>query len=108
MNFRDKITLGRTGLNVGRLGISSSYGAPAEAFEEAFEKGCNYFSWGTFIKGRSKEMKKAIINILQTNHRRQHDKRTENHTHRHWDCYPRHCAPASIPQGDLQHAGGDG
>jgi hypothetical protein len=33
--------LGQTGINVGRLGVSASYGAPAEAFEEAFEKGCN-------------------------------------------------------------------
>lgn len=63
MDFKEKITLGRTGLKVGRLGISSSYGAPAEAFEEAFEKGCNYFNMGSFIKGRSKEMIKAIKNI---------------------------------------------
>jgi len=66
MNFNEKVILGRTGLRVGRLGISSSFGAPAEAFEEAFEKGCNYFSWGTFVKGRSKEMKKSIINITNT------------------------------------------
>ncbi len=71
MNFKDKITLGRTGLKVGRLGISSSFGAPAEEFEEAYEKGCNYFSWGTFIKGRSKEMKKSIINILKRSQRDQ-------------------------------------
>ena len=63
MNFKEKINLGRTGLQVGRLGISSSYGAPAEAYEEAFEKGCNYFNMGSFIKGRSKEMSKAIRNI---------------------------------------------
>ncbi len=63
MDFKEKITLGRTGLKVGRLGISSSYGAPAEAFEEAFEKGCNYFNMGSFIRGRSKEMIKAIKNI---------------------------------------------
>jgi len=63
MDFREKVTLGRTGLRVGRLGISSSYGAPAEAFEEAFEKGCNYFNMGSFIRGRSKEMIKAIKNI---------------------------------------------
>ncbi|NIM10988.1 MAG: hypothetical protein GTO45_03290 [Candidatus Aminicenantes bacterium] len=56
MNFKEKITLGRTGLKTGRLGISSSFGAPAQAFEEAFEKGCNYFTWGTFIKGRSSEI----------------------------------------------------
>jgi hypothetical protein len=35
-------SLRQTGLKVGRLGVSASYGAPAEAFEEAFEKGCNY------------------------------------------------------------------
>ena len=48
---------------VGRLGIASSYGAPAEAYEEAFEKGCNYFMMGSFMKGRSKEMTMAIKNI---------------------------------------------
>ena len=48
-----QIKLGRTELKAGRLGISSSYGAPASAFEMAFEHGCNYFTWGTFIKGRS-------------------------------------------------------
>lgn len=63
MNFREKRVLGRTGMMAGRLGISSSYGASATAFEEAFEQGCNYFTWGTFIKGRSSEMRKAIKNI---------------------------------------------
>jgi aryl-alcohol dehydrogenase-like predicted oxidoreductase len=63
MDFKEKVTLGRTGLKVGRLGISSSYGAPAEAFEEAFDRGCNYFNMGSFIRGRSKEMMKAIRNI---------------------------------------------
>jgi len=53
MIYSEKTTLGRTGLTVGRLGMSSSFGAPATAFEEAFERGCNYFTWGTFIKGRS-------------------------------------------------------
>jgi len=62
-NFSEAVTLGRTGLQVGRLGISSSYGAPAAAFEEAFERGCNYFVMGSFMKGRSKEMIKAIHNI---------------------------------------------
>ena len=56
--------LGRTGLRVGRLGISSSFGAPVAAFEEAFERGCNYWLWGTFIRGRSGEMRAAIRNIV--------------------------------------------
>ena len=63
MNFQEKKALGRTGLKAGRLGISSSYGAPAEAYEEAFEKGCNYFTLGSFGRGRSKEMIRAIRNI---------------------------------------------
>jgi len=64
MDFSQKITLGRTGLQVGRLGISSSYGAKANVFEEAYERGCNYLTWGTFIKGDSSEMKKAIRNLI--------------------------------------------
>ncbi len=63
MGFHEKRILGSTGLKAGRLGISSSFGGPAAAFEEAFDHGCNYFTWGTFIKGRSKEMAKAIRNI---------------------------------------------
>lgn len=54
--------LGKTGLKVGRLGVSASYGAPAEAFEEAFEKGCNYFYWGS---RRKSGMRQAIINICR-------------------------------------------
>ncbi len=54
--------LGRTGLEVGPLGVAASYGAPAEAFEEAFERGCNYFYWGSM---RKSGMRKAIMNICQ-------------------------------------------
>ena len=69
INFNETATLGRTGLKVGRLGISSSYGAPAQAFEEAFERGCNYFVVGSFMKGRSKEMIQAVRNITRQGHR---------------------------------------
>lgn len=69
MNFSEKRILGRTGLTVGRLGLSSSYKAPAIAFEEAFEKGCNYFVWNTFIRGRSPRMRDAIKNIVKSGKR---------------------------------------
>ncbi len=69
MDFSEKRLLGRTNLQVGRLGVASSYGAPAAAFEEAFEKGCNYFVWNTFMKGRSKEMLTAIRNIIKKGQR---------------------------------------
>ncbi|MBC8418272.1 MAG: hypothetical protein H8E10_06725 [Desulfobacterales bacterium] len=60
MDFTTPATLGRTGLKAGRLGVAASYGAPTEAFEEAFEKGCNYFYWGS---KRTKGMGDAIKNI---------------------------------------------
>jgi aryl-alcohol dehydrogenase-like predicted oxidoreductase len=56
----EKRTLGRTGLQVGRLGVAASYGAPASAFEEAFERGCNYFYWGST---RKTGMARAIRNL---------------------------------------------
>lgn len=43
--------LGRTGLQVGRLGMAASYGVPAAAVESAFERGVNYLYWGTFRRG---------------------------------------------------------
>ena len=62
-------TLGRTGLRVGRFGISSGYGADAATFEEAFERGCTYFTWGTFIKGRSRPFRKAFRSLVARGHR---------------------------------------
>jgi aryl-alcohol dehydrogenase-like predicted oxidoreductase len=43
----ERRTLGRTGLKVGRVGISSSYGIPGDALERAFEQGVNYIYWGS-------------------------------------------------------------
>jgi predicted aldo/keto reductase-like oxidoreductase len=60
MDFRQPRILGRTGLEVGRLGVAASYGAPPNAYEEAFEKGCNYFYWGS---QRKTGMLQAIKNI---------------------------------------------
>lgn len=42
-----KRTLGRTGLTVGALGMSASYGVPAAAVERGFEAGMNYLYWGS-------------------------------------------------------------
>ena len=64
MNFHEPAVLGRTGIKVGRLGIASGYGVPAVAIEEAFEQGCNYFTWGTVIKGYKPEMRQALKNIV--------------------------------------------
>ncbi len=66
-NAFEKITLGSTGLTVGPLGLAASYGAPARAFEEAFEKGCNYFYLGS--GRRSAGMKEAIRNLVAKGYR---------------------------------------
>jgi aryl-alcohol dehydrogenase-like predicted oxidoreductase len=52
--------LGRTGLQVGRMGVAASYGVPAAAVEHAFEHGINYLYWGTF---RRKAFGDAIRNL---------------------------------------------
>lgn len=62
MNTDRVRTLGQTGLQVGRLGVSCSYGAPTEAFEEAFEQGVNYFYWGST---RKTAMARAVRNIIR-------------------------------------------
>lgn len=59
-DFKQPKILGRTGIRVGRLGVAASYGAPTSAFEEAFERGCNYFYWGSM---RKRGMRQAIKNI---------------------------------------------
>jgi aryl-alcohol dehydrogenase-like predicted oxidoreductase len=60
MDFQAPRILGRTGLAVGRLGVAGGYGVPAAALEEAFERGCNYFYWGSL---RRAGMAQAIKNL---------------------------------------------
>lgn len=64
MSFNGQAILGRTGLKVGRLGIASGYKAPTAAIEEAFERGCNYFTWGTVVKGYVPTMTEALKAIV--------------------------------------------
>src|SRR5215469_8643521 len=50
MSFSRAI-LGRTGIDVCRLGLAASYGAPASTVEKGFDHGINYFYWGSFRRG---------------------------------------------------------
>jgi aryl-alcohol dehydrogenase-like predicted oxidoreductase len=59
MSF-DRAILGRTGIEVGRLGLASSYGAPANAVQRAFERGLNYFYWGSIRRGPFGEGLRAL------------------------------------------------
>jgi aryl-alcohol dehydrogenase-like predicted oxidoreductase len=58
--FPSRVTLGRSGLRVSKLGLGSSFGAPTSAYHEAFERGVNYFYWGSI---RRAHMKTAIREI---------------------------------------------
>jgi aryl-alcohol dehydrogenase-like predicted oxidoreductase len=60
MDLNEKKKLGRSGLEAGRLGVACGYGAPPEAFEEAFERGVNYFYWGSL---RRSNMVRVMKNI---------------------------------------------
>jgi predicted aldo/keto reductase-like oxidoreductase len=102
MNFHDPVILGRTGLKVGRLGISSSYGAPAVAFEEAFEKGCNYFTYGTFIKGGSPEMRKAVRNIVSKGQRNKLV--VAIYTYAHWPLMTQRLFPRDLKKLGVDYA----
>lgn len=64
MSFDTPVPLGNTGITVGRLGVASSYRAPEAAYLEAFDAGCNYFTWGSFIRGRSRAMREALRNLF--------------------------------------------
>lgn len=61
--FAPRVTLGRSGLEVSKLGLGASYPAPASAYLEAFERGVNYFYWGSY---RSRPMADAIRGIART------------------------------------------
>ncbi len=61
-DFREKRPLGRTGLLVSRLGIGSSFGAPTEVIEEAFEQGVNYLYWGSI---RRPAFGRAMANLAR-------------------------------------------
>ena len=63
MQPTDRIALGRTGLQVSRLGIGSSFGAPARVNESAVERGVNYLYWGTF---RRSAFGRAMRNLAKT------------------------------------------
>ena len=58
--FPKRVVLGRSGLSVSKLGLGSSFKAPTSAYREAFERGVNYFYWGSV---RRSAMKRAVREI---------------------------------------------
>ena len=64
-DFLEKREIGKTGLISSRIGLGSTFNAPASAIEEAFDHGINYLYWGTV---RQPEFAKAMRN-LEKQHR---------------------------------------
>jgi len=56
----ERRVLGRTRLQIGRLGVAAGYGVPGAAVEEAFEQGANYLYWGS---RRTGEFAGALRNL---------------------------------------------
>jgi len=61
-DFQQRVRLGRSGLQVSRLGLGASFGAPTASYLEAFERGVNYFYWGSI---RRRAMRDAIREIAR-------------------------------------------
>ncbi len=47
MGFPHRVTFGSTGLSVSKIALGSSYGLPDVEVERAFERGLNFFFWGS-------------------------------------------------------------
>lgn len=65
-SFPERVALGRSGLQVGPLGISGGYGAPKHALLKAFERGVNYWYHGS---RRSPGMTEAIRELVASGKR---------------------------------------
>jgi len=74
LNFKQKRPLGRTGLEVSRLGIASAYGVPTTAVEKAVEEhGINYLHWdrkkpgmGNALKGLVQKKRDELVIAVQS------------------------------------------
>jgi aryl-alcohol dehydrogenase-like predicted oxidoreductase len=64
--FPARVTLGRTGLEVGPLGVSGGYGADERSLLRAFDRGVNYWYHGSF---RRDGMTKAIRSLIASGQR---------------------------------------
>lgn len=67
-------SLGRTGLSTSRLGLASSFGVASPDVERAFERGINYFYWGSYrlpgfgrgVKNLSRGHRDRMVVVVQS------------------------------------------
>ncbi len=73
-SFRPRVPLGRSGLQVAKLGLGSSFKAPTASYREAFDRGVNYFYWGSIrrsqmgdaIREIAREQREQLVVVLQS------------------------------------------
>ncbi len=73
-SFRPRVPLGRSGLHVAKLGLGSSFKAPTTSYREAFDRGVNYFYWGSIrrsqmgdaIREIAREQREQLVVVLQS------------------------------------------
>ena len=61
-DFLERREIGRTGMQSSRLGIGSTFDAPARVIEDAFARGINYLYWGTV---RQPAFASAMVNLAK-------------------------------------------
>ncbi len=59
--FAERVTLGRSGLSVGPLGVSGGYGVGTKALLRAFDKGVNYWYHGSRRLGGMREAIRELV-----------------------------------------------
>ena len=72
--FPERVTLGRSGLRVSKLGLGSSFHAPTTSYLEAFDRGVNYFYWGSIrraymgdaIREIARDRREDLVVMLQS------------------------------------------
>jgi aryl-alcohol dehydrogenase-like predicted oxidoreductase len=72
--FDRRVLLPRSRLRVGRIGLGSSFGVPAEGLELAFDHGINWFYWGSIrrpgfgegIRRLARRHREQIAVVLQS------------------------------------------
>jgi aryl-alcohol dehydrogenase-like predicted oxidoreductase len=70
----NKIRIGRSGLLSSPLGLGSSFGIEGKDVEHAFERGINYFYWGSFrrpgfgraVRGLARQHREQMVIVVQS------------------------------------------
>jgi len=98
INLQEHTTMGRTGLQVSRIGLAGGYKVPAAAVERAFnEYGVNYFYW----EPRRPGMKEGLTRLART---RRDDVIIAIQSFDRTGLWPRHSVKKALRDLKIEHA----